>query len=58
MPIGIAFWVLMMIWFVFGLIANWPGGAVPAWGGIVSNVLLFVLFALIGWHVFGAVLHG
>ena len=59
MAAGLAFWILMMIWFIFGLVTSlrgWPAFG-PA-GIIVSNLLLFVLFGLIGWHVFGAVLNG
>lgn len=59
MTIGVIYWMLLIIWFVFGL---WTGGwAVPAassptnrlvgWGG---NLLLLVLFVLIGLKVFGS----
>jgi hypothetical protein len=51
MPLAILFWVLMIIWLVFGFwsrrdqpFANWGGG----------YVLDFVLFAILGWQVFGA----
>jgi hypothetical protein len=56
MPIGIAFWVIMLIWLVFGLF----GHAFVAAGvaATVSTVLLFVLFFLLGWKVFGFMLQG
>jgi hypothetical protein len=57
MALGLAFWVLMMLWFVFGMVVNWPGTNLP-YGNIVSSVLLFVLFVLLGWHAFGAPIHG
>ena len=53
MSIGLLFWVLMIIWVVFGFV---PIGNVQykSWGG---NILLAILFALLGWAVFGAALH-
>ena len=58
---GLIFWVLMLIWVVFGLII-WIGG--PALGGYahasegVNTLLLFILFALLGWQVYGAAIRG
>jgi hypothetical protein len=52
MPMGILFWVLMLIWFIFGLYWNWPadrGGA----GIVGGHIMLFLLFMLLGWKVFG-----
>ncbi len=52
MTLGMAFWVLMLIWAVF---IGWRG-----WADRVSfggNLLIFVLFLLLGWRVFGAPLH-
>lgn len=56
MPLGIAFWVIMIVWFVFGLVLH-AGIIAVAWGATVSSVLLFVLFAILGWQVFGPVIH-
>lgn len=57
MPIGIAFWVIMLIWLVFGLFGPMLGlGAVMT--ATVSTVLLFVLFFLLGWKVFGFMFQG
>jgi hypothetical protein len=59
MSIGLIFWILMLIWFVFGLVWNWPGGgAVGPWGPIGNTILLFILFLLLGWKIFGAPIHG
>lgn len=55
MTLGLAFWVLMLIWAVFGLLLHF--GVV---GGVYAGanvVLLFVLFGLLGWQTFGAPLH-
>ena len=55
MPIGLAFWILMLLW----LIGGWWGGrwtqSPVTWG---PDLLLFILLALLGWHDFGAALHG
>lgn len=52
MPLGLAFWIIMLIWLVFGGLVHF-GIVAGAWAG-VSTLLLFVLFALLGWRVFGA----
>lgn len=52
MTLGLCYWILMLIWAVFGLV--WHFGYTPAaWGFAVNTVLLFVLFLLLGWQVFG-----
>jgi hypothetical protein len=57
MHIGLAFWILMLIWFVFFL--AWHFGGVPGtWGPLGSTLLLFILFLLLGWKVFGPPLTG
>jgi hypothetical protein len=57
MSISLAFWILLLLWLVFGFAQNW--GAIPGpyglWG---HSVLLFTLFLLLGWSVYGAPLHG
>jgi hypothetical protein len=57
MPIGILFWVLMILWIIFGGIwwnrgREWSYG----WGG--NMLLLFVLLFLLGWGEFGFILQG
>lgn len=54
MPLGLAFWILMLLWLAFGVWWNWPNHA--TWIG--GNALLFILLALLGWHEFGPPLHG
>jgi len=46
----------MLIWLVFGI--AWHLGWVGAFGPWGGAVLVFVLFALLGWKVFGPPLHG
>jgi hypothetical protein len=57
MTIALCFWILMLIWLVFGLLV-WSGNVIGPYGGLGNTILLFVLFLLLGWHVFGAPLHG
>lgn len=57
MTLGLAFWILMLIWFVFGLL-TYSGQVVGPYGLLGNIVLLFILFLLLGWKVFGAPLHG
>jgi hypothetical protein len=55
MTLGLAFWIIMLVWLVFGALLHF-GMVGSAWAG-ANVVLLFVLFALLGWQVFGAPLH-
>jgi hypothetical protein len=55
MTLGLAYWILMLIWFVFGLLVHF--GMAGGYGVIGGTVLLFVLFVILGWQVFGAPLH-
>jgi hypothetical protein len=52
MRIGTIFWMLMILWLVFGILIWFlPAWHVYApWGSVV---LVWILFALLGWQVFG-----
>lgn len=51
MSMRLIFYVLMLIWAVFGLLSfGGYGGHYVAAG---SQLLFFVLFLLLGWKVFG-----
>jgi hypothetical protein len=57
MTIGAWFWILMVLWAIFGI--GWNSlpsqfGTFGMWG---NWLLLFVLFALLGYHDFGSVIH-
>ena len=52
MTFGLAFWVLMLIWAVF---VGWRGWLDRVTLG--GNILIFILFLLLGWKIFGAPLH-
>lgn len=61
MSIGFVFWLLMILWVLFGLYWNWPdnAGAGPrAFGPLGGNLLLFILLFLLGWKAFGFVIQG
>jgi hypothetical protein len=51
MTLGLCYWILMLIWFVFGLLVHY--GMAAGYGAVANVVLLFVLFVLLGWQVFG-----
>jgi hypothetical protein len=55
MTLGLAFWILMLIWLVFGF---WQYRTTPNWPNAGGDLLLFILLLLLGWHAFGAPLHG
>ena len=56
MSFGLVYWILMLLWLVFGLWAAWPlsGTNTKLVGG---NLLLFILLVLLGWKVFGPPIH-
>lgn len=56
MTLGLCFWILMLIWLVFGL-ASW-NGAVGPYGNLGHTLLIFTLLFLLGWRCFGVPLHG
>lgn len=56
MTFALAYWILMLIWFVFGCWSNWPVSKASI-GPMGGSVLMFVLLVLLGWAVFGAPLH-
>jgi len=53
MPMGVLFWVLMVLWGL-SLVGSWANWAGPWVQG--SNILQLILFGLLGWKVFGPVL--
>ena len=55
MTLGLCFWILMLIWFVFGLVIHF--GYAGPYAALGNSLLLFVLFLLLGWQTFGAPLH-
>lgn len=50
MPMAIAYWVLMLLLLVFGVMYVWPGGAFLF---SANFVMIYLLLLLIGWKLFG-----
>lgn len=51
MPIGVLFWMLMVLWIAFGTWNSWQDRFL-----LGGNLLLWILLALLGWHDFGSIL--
>lgn len=54
MPMGILFWVLMILWLLFGFFWHSDELRAGRYGFFGGNLLLFILLGLLGWRVFGA----
>lgn len=54
MSFALAFWILMLLWCLYGLWGWWTPQPHWIWG---NAVFLFILFLLLGWKVFGVPLH-
>lgn len=55
MTIGLLFWILMIVWFVFGAYVR-MGGQPDVRGfpvGYAADLLIFILLLLLGIGVFG-----
>jgi hypothetical protein len=57
MTFALVFWILMLLWLVFGWFYNSSPGAFGPYGWAGNGLLLFILLGLLGWHVFGAPIH-
>lgn len=54
MTLGLAYWILMLLWLVLGLYVGWSDWSVGVRPFIIGgNLLLFILLLLLGWQVFG-----
>ena len=50
MPMVVAYWVLMLLLLVFGVLYVWPHGAFLFSGNFV---IVYMLLLIIGWRLFG-----
>jgi hypothetical protein len=48
------FWVLMLIWLVFGAWVDYVPGQPYPFRRFGSNFLTFILLVILGWQVFGS----
>ena len=55
MTLGLAFWILMLLWLVLGAWQSWPE---PKWPVLGGSLLLFILLVILGWHAFGPPIRG
>jgi hypothetical protein len=57
MPIGLLFWMLMILWLISHVGTGYFGwlGARGPW---VTGLFLWFLLFLLGWHTFGFILQG
>jgi hypothetical protein len=55
MTLGLCFWIIMLVWLVFGALLHF--GLVGSVYAGANVLLLFVLFGLLGWQTFGPPLH-
>lgn len=58
---GLLFWIILILWLIFGLLFWWPAAAVGGGTGYAPlgiPVIVFVLFFLLGWKVFGPPIQG
>jgi hypothetical protein len=51
MPKSMIFWVVMLLWLIFGLWGGYGSGWGRRW--VAGSLLIFVLLFLLGWQVFG-----
>lgn len=56
MTFTLLYWILMLLWAVFGMFGSWPAPGSPraAWLPVGGSLLLFILLVLLGWHDFGS----
>jgi len=52
---GFLFWVIMVVILLFG--AGWRAGWTGAYGPWGFGLILYILLFLLGWQVFGFVIH-
>lgn len=57
MSFGLVYWILMLLWAIFGIFPTW-NPAEPNYRAFGGSLLLFVLLVLLGWHEFGPPIHG
>ena len=55
MTIGFIVWLILILWLLFGAGMAWPRADRYGFG---SNLVLWVLLALIAWSVYGSPLKG
>lgn len=58
MTFALCYWILMLLWLVFGLWSNWPApGTANGFRPMGGTLMLFILLVLLGWKTFGPPIH-
>lgn len=52
MTVGFVFWLIMLLWLILGVVGALRAAPVNGWS-TGSDLLLFILFCLVGWKLFG-----
>jgi hypothetical protein len=57
MSLQLIFWIIMLVWLIFGFAyhGGYLAGPYGVWG---NTLLIFVLFLILGWKVFGSPVQG
>ncbi len=58
MSFGTLYWILMLLWLLFGLYWNRADIKGGDYGILGGSLMLFILLLLLGWRVFGAPIQG
>lgn len=58
MTIGFLFWLIMILWLLFGIYWNGNDFRAGNYGVFGGNLMLFILLFLLDWKVFGFVIQG
>jgi hypothetical protein len=58
MTMGLAFWIIMLVWFIWGAWTGYHAPAESRVSGIGYSLVIFILFLLLGWQVFGPPIRG
>lgn len=64
MTLAIIYWVLMLLWAIFGVFPSFPRATVDSkgravgWAPFGGSLLLFILLLILGWAQFGSPIKG
>lgn len=58
MSLAIWFWIILVLWILFGAWYGWSVPAAERAGRLGGVIIPLVLFILLGWKVFGSPVSG
>lgn len=52
---SLIFWAIMLLWLIFGFWWIYPVGGISrdSFGPMGDHLMIFILFSLLGWQVYG-----